>query len=51
MDFPSYPVNLPPKQTGLAPLRRAFAISLFFTLNPDFLIFIMAQGLGQMLSK
>jgi hypothetical protein len=38
------------KQTGLAPLSRAFAVLLFFMGNFVFLIFIMAQRDGQMLS-
>jgi hypothetical protein len=32
-----YPMNLPSKQTGLAPLRRAFAFLFFFMDNPVFL--------------
>jgi hypothetical protein len=38
------------KQTGLAPPIRAFAVLLFFMGNFVFLIFIMAQPHGQMLS-
>ena len=38
------------KQTGLAPLSRALAVSLFFMDNFVFLTFIMAQPHGQMLS-
>jgi hypothetical protein len=44
------PMNLPSKQTGLAPLSRAFAVLLFFMGNFVFLIFIMAQAHGQRLS-
>ena len=39
------------KQTGLAPLNRAFAVLLFFMGNFVFLIFIMAQPHGQILSR
>jgi len=46
--FPVYPMNVPSKQTGLEPLRRAFAFLFFFMDNPAFLIFIMAQAHGQM---
>ena len=37
-------------QTGLAPRSRGFAVLLFFMDNFVFLIFIMAQPDGQMLS-
>jgi hypothetical protein len=40
----------PSRQAGLAPLRRGFAFLLFFMDHPVFLIFIMAQAHGQMLS-
>jgi hypothetical protein len=43
-------MNLPLKQTSLAPLSRAFVVLLFFMDNFVFLIFIMAQPHGQMLS-
>ncbi len=45
-----YPMNLLSKQTGLAPLRRTFAVLLFFMDDFVFLIFIMPQPHGQMLS-
>jgi hypothetical protein len=48
--FSVYPMNLPSKQTGLAPLSRALAVLLFFMGDFVFLIFIMAQPDGQMLS-
>jgi hypothetical protein len=48
--FSVYPMNLPSKQTGLAPLSRAFAVLLFFMADFVILIFIMAQPHGQMLS-
>jgi hypothetical protein len=43
--FSVYPMNLPSKQTGLA-----FAVLLFFMDDFVFLVFIMAQPDGQMLS-
>ena len=45
-----YPMNLPSKQTGLAPLSRALAVLIFFMGDFVFLIFIMAQLHGQLLS-
>jgi hypothetical protein len=43
-------MNLSSKQTGLASLSRAFAVLLFFMGNFVFLILIMAQPDGQMLT-
>jgi hypothetical protein len=48
--FCVYPINLPSKQTGLAPLSRAIAVLSVFMGNFVFLIFIMAQPDGQILS-
>ncbi len=48
--FSVYLMNLPSKQTSRAPLRRAFAVLLFFMDGFVFLIFIMPQPHGQMLS-
>jgi hypothetical protein len=49
-DFSVHPMNWPSQQTGPAPLSRALAILLFFMADFGFLIFIMAQPHGQMLS-
>jgi hypothetical protein len=48
--FSVYPMNLPSKQTGLAPLSRALAVLSFSMGDFVFLIFIMAQPDRQMLS-
>jgi hypothetical protein len=44
-------MNVPSKRIGLAPLSRALAVLLFFMGDFVFLIFIMAQPHGQMLSR